>query len=138
MLGNSVNQQSINISTSSSSASKEIDCSYDTEDIYETVLEEEEKTESSDDKLEEPILENEEYSDVETVSEQNQVFNYSDWYVGLWDCSSDDDTELSFARGDLIRIISKEYDSFAWWIGEIQGKVGFVPKSYLMEAYETY
>lgn len=110
----------------------------DTEDIYETVLEEDSKLENLNDKVEESALDNEEYSDVDTSLTTNEMFNYSEWYVGLWDCSSADDTELSFFRGDLIRIISKEYDSYAWWIGELQGKVGFVPKSYLMEAYETY
>lgn len=137
--GRSISQYHSAMSTSSYSASRESDTACETEDIYETVLEEEVNVKSIDNKTEEEVLDNEEeYSDVDTILEQTPVFNYSDWYVCLWDCNGDDDTELSFVRGDLIRIVSKEYDSYAWWVGEMEGKVGFVPKSYLMEAYETY
>ncbi|GFR07937.1 src kinase-associated phosphoprotein 2 [Trichonephila clavata] len=108
------------------------------EDIYETV---DEDTINSDVNNKEPENINQKEANESTVledlSDQDQFFNYSDWYVGLWDCSGSDDTELSFYRGDLIHIISKEYDHFAWWLGELQGKIGFVPKSYLMEAYES-
>ncbi|CAL1294374.1 unnamed protein product [Larinioides sclopetarius] len=109
------------------------------EDIYEIV---DEETINSDNNIEktENILdqkEEHEFPVQDNQADQDQFFNYSDWYVGLWDCSGSDDSELTFYRGDLIHIISKEYDSFAWWIGELQGRIGFVPKSYLMEAYES-
>ncbi|GIY95455.1 src kinase-associated phosphoprotein 2 [Caerostris extrusa] len=107
------------------------------EDIYETVDEENTILDNDSENInnqkelnESPLLEDQ--------TSQDHIFNYSDLYVGLWDCSGADDTELSFYRGDLIHVVSKEYDSFAWWIGELQGKIGFVPKSYLMEAYECY
>ena len=61
--------------------------------------------------------------------------DYENIYVGMWDCSADEDNELSFNRGDLVHIISKEYASFNWWVGERNFKVGLVPKDYLMEAY---
>lgn len=33
--------------------------------------------------------------------------DYADYYQGLWDCHGDQPDELSFQRGDLIRILSK-------------------------------
>lgn len=33
--------------------------------------------------------------------------DYATYYQGLWDCHSDQPDELSFQRGDLIRILSK-------------------------------
>ncbi|XP_023211239.1 src kinase-associated phosphoprotein 2-B-like isoform X2 [Centruroides sculpturatus] len=77
------------------------------------------------------------YTDAESTTNEWENFNPQDWYVGLWDCKGDDKNELDFLRGDLIHIISKEYDSCAWWVGLLKGKVGLVPKSYLMEAYEA-
>lgn len=59
-----------------------------------------------------------------------------DLYVGLWDCIAIAKDELNFKRGDVIKIISKEYDDYQWWIGELNGKSGLVPKNYMMEAYE--
>lgn len=60
-----------------------------------------------------------------------------DWYVALWDCVGSRSDELSFRRGDLLKIVGKEYDADAWWIGSTRrGKVGFVPKAYLTEAFE--
>lgn len=35
------------------------------------------------------------------------IINYADYYQGLWDCTSDKSDELSFQRGDIIRILSK-------------------------------
>lgn len=68
----------------------------------------------------------------------SHIFDYQNMYVGLWDCKADDESELDFHYGDVIRILSKEHDPYAWWIGELNGKIGFVPKAYLMEAYSTY
>ncbi|XP_071479708.1 src kinase-associated phosphoprotein 2-like [Diadema antillarum] len=61
--------------------------------------------------------------------------DYENIYLGMWDCNADDDDELSFKRGDLVHILSREYDSFNWWVGEKNSKVGLVPKDYLMQAY---
>ncbi|XP_019632219.1 PREDICTED: src kinase-associated phosphoprotein 2-like isoform X1 [Branchiostoma belcheri] len=57
-------------------------------------------------------------------------------YMALWDCSADTVQDLAFKRGDLIQVVSREYESFSWWIGFLDGKVGLVPKDYLMQAYE--
>ncbi|XP_022084683.1 src kinase-associated phosphoprotein 2-B-like [Acanthaster planci] len=61
--------------------------------------------------------------------------DYANIYIGLWDCMADDQDELEFRRGEMVHIISKEYDTFSWWIGERNNKVGLVPKDYLMKAY---
>ncbi|XP_029927397.1 src kinase-associated phosphoprotein 2 isoform X2 [Myripristis murdjan] len=61
--------------------------------------------------------------------------DYSNYYQGLWDCTGDHPDELSFKRGDAIYILSKEYQSFGWWVGELKGTIGIVPKDYLMELY---
>lgn len=61
--------------------------------------------------------------------------DYPNFYQGLWDCVGDHPDELSFKRGDAIYILSKEYQSFGWWVGEKNGTIGIVPKDYLMELY---
>uniref|UniRef100_A0A3Q0RZ38 Src kinase-associated phosphoprotein 1 n=1 Tax=Amphilophus citrinellus TaxID=61819 RepID=A0A3Q0RZ38_AMPCI len=60
---------------------------------------------------------------------------YSNYYQGLWDCQGDESDELTFQRGDLIYIISKEYNIHGWWVGELNGTVGIVPKDFLQPAY---
>ncbi|KAM4581538.1 src kinase-associated phosphoprotein 2 isoform 1-T1 [Odontesthes bonariensis] len=61
--------------------------------------------------------------------------DYPNYYQTLWDCTGDRPDELSFKRGDAIYILSKEYNSFGWWVGEKNGAIGIVPKDYLMELY---
>ncbi|KAJ4931219.1 hypothetical protein JOQ06_025517 [Pogonophryne albipinna] len=61
--------------------------------------------------------------------------DYPNFYQGLWDCSGDQPDELTFKRGDAIYILSKEYQSCGWWVGEKNGSIGIVPKDYLMELY---
>ncbi|XP_039592951.1 src kinase-associated phosphoprotein 2 [Polypterus senegalus] len=66
----------------------------------------------------------------------NKATDYSNYYQGLWDCMGDHPDELSFKRGDSIYILSKEYHNFGWWVGEMNGSIGIVPKSYLTEMYD--
>ncbi|XP_067869712.1 src kinase-associated phosphoprotein 1 [Heterodontus francisci] len=66
----------------------------------------------------------------------NASIDYASYYLGLWDCISEEPDELSFKRGDLIHILSKDYSPYGWWVGEMKGVIGIVPKDYLMEAYE--
>ncbi|XP_035520674.1 src kinase-associated phosphoprotein 1 [Morone saxatilis] len=61
--------------------------------------------------------------------------DYANYYQGLWDCQADEPDELDFLRGDLIYIISKEYNIHGWWVGELNGTVGIVPKDFLHPAY---
>lgn len=93
---------------------------------------------------EEPLYEDGEsyFSDDTKASSQTdeEVTNdYENWYQAIWDCHSGQADELSFKRGDLLKVVSKEYDEHSWWIAKAQGskgRVGFVPKTYLMAAYE--
>lgn len=62
--------------------------------------------------------------------------DYKNMYYGKWDCKADADNELAFKQGDIIHVLSKEYDAKSWWIAELKGNIGLVPKKYLVEAYE--
>ncbi|KAM4688855.1 src kinase-associated phosphoprotein 2 [Discoglossus pictus] len=61
---------------------------------------------------------------------------YANYYRGLWDCTADNSDELTFKHGDVIYILSKEYNTYGWWVGEMKGTVGLVPKAYIMEMYD--
>uniref|UniRef100_A0A146ZS30 Src kinase-associated phosphoprotein 1 n=1 Tax=Fundulus heteroclitus TaxID=8078 RepID=A0A146ZS30_FUNHE len=93
----------------------------DDEDIYEKLPSEEFEVEED-----------------ETAEKNNQSApssEYANYYQGLWDCQADEGDELDFKRGDLIYIISKEYNIHGWWVGELNGTVGIVPKDFLQPAY---
>ncbi|KAM9216427.1 src kinase-associated phosphoprotein 2 [Dugong dugon] len=62
--------------------------------------------------------------------------DYANFYQGLWDCTGALSDELTFKRGDVIYILSKEYNRYGWWVGEMKGAIGLVPKSYVMEMYD--
>ncbi|KAM4623823.1 src kinase-associated phosphoprotein 1 [Polymixia lowei] len=84
------------------------------------------------------VLPDEDFSD--PVEEERNTkaassSDYSNYYQGLWKCDADEPDELSFNRGDLINIISKEYNIHGWWVGELNGTVGIVPKDFLHPAY---
>ncbi|KAM7232110.1 hypothetical protein CapIbe_016871 [Capra ibex] len=68
---------------------------------------------------------------------QQKGVDYASYYQGLWDCHGDQSDELSFQRGDLIRILSKEYSMYGWWVGELNSLIGIVPKDYLTTAFEV-
>ncbi|NWR05357.1 SKAP2 protein, partial [Paradoxornis webbianus] len=97
--------------------------------IYEEV-----KEERLSSKAEVPSNESKE-EEVTTVSDSKNI-DYANFYQGLWDCTGDESDELTFKRGDVIYIISKEYDRFGWWVGEMKGTIGLVPKAYIMEMYD--
>ncbi|CAL1600038.1 unnamed protein product [Knipowitschia caucasica] len=61
--------------------------------------------------------------------------DYDNYFQGLWDCEGDEPDELTFQRGDVIYILSKEYNIHGWWVGELRGAVGIVPKDFLHPAY---
>ncbi|XP_005394302.1 PREDICTED: src kinase-associated phosphoprotein 1 isoform X2 [Chinchilla lanigera] len=63
--------------------------------------------------------------------------DYASYYQGLWDCHGNQPDELSFQRGDLIRVLSKEYNMYGWWVGELNSLVGIVPKEYLTAAFDV-
>uniref|UniRef100_A0A4X1UPP2 Src kinase-associated phosphoprotein 1 n=1 Tax=Sus scrofa TaxID=9823 RepID=A0A4X1UPP2_PIG len=68
---------------------------------------------------------------------QQKGVDYANYYQGLWDCHGDQPDELSFQRGDIIRILSKEYNMYGWWVGEMNSLIGIVPKEYLTTAFEV-
>lgn len=61
--------------------------------------------------------------------------DFENRYYGKWDCTGDCSNELSFKKGDIIYILSREFDEKAWWVGELNGKFGLVPKTFLTPAY---
>ncbi|XP_060059630.1 src kinase-associated phosphoprotein 1 [Erinaceus europaeus] len=83
------------------------------------------------------VLPDEENDPEEDENVTRQKVDYADYYQGLWDCHGDQPDELSFQRGDLIRILSKEYNMYGWWIGELNSLIGIVPKEYLTSAFEV-
>ncbi|NXY87378.1 SKAP2 protein, partial [Alcedo cyanopectus] len=72
---------------------------------------------------------------VTTVPDSRST-DYANFYQALWDCTGDDPYELTFKRGDVIYILSKDYNEYGWWVGEMEGNIGIVPKAYLMEMYD--
>ena len=62
--------------------------------------------------------------------------DYANMYYGRWDNAACDDKELSFRRGDVLHIVSRQYDAFGWWVGALNGSVGLVPRDYLSPAYQ--
>ncbi|NP_001088461.1 src kinase-associated phosphoprotein 2-B [Xenopus laevis] len=107
---------------------QEIDASLE-EDIYEELPEESEKpvTETETQKATPVPVNN-------TSGKENT--DYANFYRGLWDCTGDHPDELSFKHGDTIYIISKEYNTYGWWVGEMKGTIGLVPKAYIIEMYD--
>nr|AAI29162.1 Zgc:158223 [Danio rerio] len=82
------------------------------------------------------ILPDDENSDnAEDCSERTGSSDYANYYQGLWDCEAEGPDELAFQRGDLIYILSKEYNIYGWWVGELDGAIGIVPKEFLHPAY---
>lgn len=45
------------------------------------------------------------------------------------------ESELVFKTGDLIKVISEETGSDGWWEGELNGKIGYFPASFV--TYDT-
>uniref|UniRef100_A0A8C0S301 Src kinase-associated phosphoprotein 2 n=2 Tax=Canis lupus familiaris TaxID=9615 RepID=A0A8C0S301_CANLF len=103
----------------------------------------------TDDEIYEELPEEEEDSAPAKVEEQRKMSqdnvhpttgdkstDYANFYQGLWDCTGALSDELSFKRGDVIYILSKEYNRYGWWVGEMKGAIGLVPKAYIMEMYD--
>ncbi|XP_044151271.1 src kinase-associated phosphoprotein 2 [Bufo gargarizans] len=62
--------------------------------------------------------------------------DYTNYYRGLWDCTGNHPDELSFKHGDVIYILNRDYNRYGWWVGEMKGSIGLVPKAYIMEMYD--
>lgn len=77
-----------------------------------------------------------EVSPVGKMFDRDSEISYEKLYYGKWDCKADSDNELTFKRGDIIEILSQDYDKFGWWIGYLKGIIGLVPREYVTPAYE--
>lgn len=63
--------------------------------------------------------------------------DYINMYQGMWDCDPEEDNELMFKRGEIIHILSREYNNYGWWVAEnVMEDIGLVPVSYIMKAYD--
>ncbi|XP_064780103.1 src kinase-associated phosphoprotein 1-like [Oncorhynchus masou masou] len=95
--------------------------------------------EQEEDDIYEVLPEDDIPGSIEEISEKSTKpvwsIDYANYYQGLWDCEADETDELAFQRGDLIYIVSKEYNINGWWVGELNGTVGIVPKDFLHPAY---
>lgn len=49
--------------------------------------------------------------------------------TALYDYDAQEGNELSFKEGDVIKILKKNDDG--WWLGELNGKQGLLPCSYV-------
>lgn len=47
-----------------------------------------------------------------------------------FDYDAQNEDELSFSAGDIIKIITKDYVDEGWWKGEFKGKVGVFPDNF--------
>jgi hypothetical protein len=55
--------------------------------------------------------------------------------IAIADYRSDEPRDLQFRRGEQIRLASRH--TCGWWIGEIEGRKGFVPKTFISIPEET-
>ncbi|XP_031824514.1 src kinase-associated phosphoprotein 1 [Sarcophilus harrisii] len=100
------------------------------------VEEDQEKEQEEEEDIYEVLPEEELALAEDSSGSQPKRENYANYYQGLWDCNSEHPDELPFQRGDIIRILSKEYNMYGWWVGELNNFIGIVPKDYLTAAFE--
>lgn len=62
--------------------------------------------------------------------------DFENIFLGKWDCAADSNKELAFKQGDMIHVLSRDFDAESWWVGELEGRIGLVPKEYLCPAFE--
>lgn len=48
----------------------------------------------------------------------------------LYDFEPQEDGELAFRKGDIIRVVNSAYEG--WWKGELDGRVGIFPLTYIV------
>ena len=52
------------------------------------------------------------------------------FYEALYDYQAQNHDELTFATGDVIRVL--EYNDDGWWCGELRGgQIGLLPSNYV-------
>ncbi|XP_032417961.1 GRB2-related adapter protein-like isoform X3 [Xiphophorus hellerii] len=50
--------------------------------------------------------------------------------VALFSFTASEADEISFQKGDIVKVVEMERDSF-WFTAEIEGKRGFIPENYI-------
>lgn len=55
--------------------------------------------------------------------------------LALYDYQSQCDDELTFVKGDIINILSKEHCE--WWRGELAGKTGIFPANFVVSLQDN-
>ena len=58
------------------------------------------------------------------------VVEVTEYAKAEFDYDAQNDDELSFSAGDIIRVITKDYVDEGWWKGEFKGKVGVFPDNF--------
>jgi signal transducing adaptor molecule len=48
----------------------------------------------------------------------------------LYDFEPQEEGELAFRKGDIIRVVNSAYEG--WWKGELDGRVGIFPLTYIV------
>uniref|UniRef100_A0A8C9A8Z4 Src kinase-associated phosphoprotein 1 n=1 Tax=Prolemur simus TaxID=1328070 RepID=A0A8C9A8Z4_PROSS len=96
-----------------------------------------EPTEEKEEEIYEVLPDEEQDLEEDASGTRRKGVDSANYYQGLWDCHGDQPDELSFQQGDLIRILSKEYNMYGWWVGELNSLIGIVPKEYLTSAFEV-
>ncbi|KAG0072126.1 class II myosin [Linnemannia elongata] len=66
------------------------------------------------------------------VAEPAPVVPSKPMYKAIYNFVSEDDGEVSFVKDDLMEIVQK--DENGWWLAKKDGKEGWVPSNYLVEA----
>lgn len=61
--------------------------------------------------------------------------DFENLYYSAYACNGASESELTFVRGEIIHVISRDLDPENWWVGELSGKIGLVPKTFLVPAY---
>lgn len=56
-------------------------------------------------------------------------FQIPERVMALYPYKAQNDDELSFEKGDVISVISKDEES--WWKGEMNGQTGVFPSNYV-------
>ncbi|KAL7717515.1 Proline-serine-threonine phosphatase interacting protein [Entamoeba marina] len=67
---------------------------------------------------------------IESLDEFDKADSDMKEYKAIYDYKATEDLELTFKKGDIIKVYSCDDD---WWEGEINGKRGFIPSNFLQE-----
>lgn len=109
----------------------------DAESMLSQVMQITEKYNQGSDNLNSNVIHHhdEQIQQVFYVEGEGHVVNPTSWVIGMWDCNGSTVNELTFKCGDLIKVLSREYDNYSWWVGQLGAEIGLIPKNYITPAY---